>query len=130
MKALKPVTDEQVLYDKFLYGEFYLPSAHVYVQQIFYEKFLYGEFYLPSVAYMCMCDKFSMRSFYMASFICQVYMCMSNKFSMTSFWFTDRHDSYYYPLYNNRSLTNCMQVLRLLCQVFFVDPYRRAKFVL
>ncbi len=37
---LKPVTDEQVFYDKFLYGKFYLPSARVYVRQILYDKFL------------------------------------------------------------------------------------------
>ncbi len=35
----KPVTDEQVFYDKFLYGKFYLPSARVYVRQILYDKF-------------------------------------------------------------------------------------------
>ncbi len=38
--AFKPVTDEQVFYDKFLYGKFYLPSARVYVRQILYDKFL------------------------------------------------------------------------------------------
>ena len=38
--ALKPVTDEQVFYDQFLYGKFYLPSARVYVRQILYDKFL------------------------------------------------------------------------------------------
>jgi hypothetical protein len=31
---LKPVTEEHVSYDKFLYGKLYLPSARVYVQQI------------------------------------------------------------------------------------------------
>ena len=39
-RSIKPVTDEQVFYDKFLYGKFYLPSARVYVQQIFYNNFL------------------------------------------------------------------------------------------
>ena len=43
-------------------------------------------------------SKFSMTSFYMASFICQVHVCMCDKFYMTSFWFSDRHDSYYFPL--------------------------------
>ena len=36
---IKPVTDEQVFYDKFLYDKFYLPSARVYIQQILYDKF-------------------------------------------------------------------------------------------
>ncbi len=40
MSVLKLVTDEQVFYDKFLYGKFYLPSASVYVRQILYDKFL------------------------------------------------------------------------------------------
>ncbi len=38
--CLKPVTDEQVFYDKFSYDKFYLPSARVYVRQILYDKFL------------------------------------------------------------------------------------------
>ena len=38
--TVKPVTDEQVFYDKFLYGNFYLPSARVYMRQILYDKFL------------------------------------------------------------------------------------------
>ena len=38
--CVKPATDEQVFYDKFLYGKFYLPSARVYVRQILYDKFL------------------------------------------------------------------------------------------
>ena len=37
--ALKPVTDEQVFYDKFLCEKFYLLSARVYMQQILYNKF-------------------------------------------------------------------------------------------
>ena len=32
--AFKPVTDEQVFYDKFSYDKFYLPSARVYMQHI------------------------------------------------------------------------------------------------
>jgi hypothetical protein len=43
---IKPVTDEQVFYDKFLYDKFYLPSARVYMQQILYDKFSYDKFYL------------------------------------------------------------------------------------
>jgi hypothetical protein len=43
---LKPVTDEQVFYDKFLCDKFYLPSACVYMQQILYDKFSYNKFYL------------------------------------------------------------------------------------
>ena len=39
-RYIKPVTDEQVFYDKFLYDKFYLPSARVYVRQILYDKFL------------------------------------------------------------------------------------------
>ena len=38
--SIKPVTDEQVFYDKFLYGKFYLSSARVYVRQILYDRFL------------------------------------------------------------------------------------------
>jgi hypothetical protein len=43
---VKPVTDKQVFYDKFLCDKFYLPSACVYMQRIFYDKFLYDKFYL------------------------------------------------------------------------------------
>ena len=39
-EEVKPVTDEQVFYDKFLYDKFYLPSVRVYVRQILYDKFL------------------------------------------------------------------------------------------
>ena len=38
--SFKPVTDEQVFYDKFSYDKFYLPSARVNVRQILYDKFL------------------------------------------------------------------------------------------
>ena len=44
--TVKPVTDEQVFYDKFLCDKFYLPSARVYMQQIFYDKFSYDKYYL------------------------------------------------------------------------------------
>ena len=44
--TFKPVTDEQVFYDKFLCDKFYLPSARVFMQQILYEKFSYDKFYL------------------------------------------------------------------------------------
>ena len=44
--TLKPVTDEQVFYDKFLCDKFYLPSARVYMQQILNDKFSYDKFYL------------------------------------------------------------------------------------
>jgi hypothetical protein len=37
---IKPVRGEQVFYDKFSCGKFYLSIARVYVQQIFYDKFL------------------------------------------------------------------------------------------
>jgi hypothetical protein len=54
----KPVTDEQVFYDKFLCDKFYLPSARVYI-----------------------CNKFYMTSFHMTSFI---YWCERvNKFTLT-----------------------------------------------
>jgi hypothetical protein len=46
LESLKPVTDEQVFYDKFLCDKFYLPSARVYMQQILYDKFSYAKFYL------------------------------------------------------------------------------------
>jgi hypothetical protein len=42
---IKPFTDEQVFYDKFLCDKFYLPSVRVYAQHFLYDKFL--------------CDKFS-----------------------------------------------------------------------
>ncbi len=45
---VKPVTDEQVFYDKFL-CEFYLPSARVYMQHILYDKFSYDKFYFTGV---------------------------------------------------------------------------------
>ena len=32
--TIKPVTDEQVFYDKFLCDKFYLPNARVYMQQV------------------------------------------------------------------------------------------------
>ncbi len=38
---VKPVTDEQVFYDKFSYDKFYLPSARVYMQHILYDKFYF-----------------------------------------------------------------------------------------
>ncbi len=41
---IKPVTDEQVFYDKFSYDKFYLPSARVYMQHILYDKFSYDKF--------------------------------------------------------------------------------------
>jgi hypothetical protein len=44
--TIKPVTDEQVFYDKFLCDKFYLPSARVYMQQIWYDNFSYDKFYL------------------------------------------------------------------------------------
>jgi hypothetical protein len=34
---IKPVTDDQVFYDKFLCDKFYLASARVYMQQILYD---------------------------------------------------------------------------------------------
>ena len=40
MRGVKPATDEQVFYDKFLCDKFYLPSARAYVRQILYDKFL------------------------------------------------------------------------------------------
>jgi hypothetical protein len=46
-RHFKPVTDEQVLYDKFLCENFYLPSARVYMQHILYDTFSYDNFYLP-----------------------------------------------------------------------------------
>ena len=45
-EQFKPVTDEQVFYDRFLCGRFYLPSARVYMQHILYDKFSYDKFYL------------------------------------------------------------------------------------
>ncbi len=51
MSILKPVTDEQVFYDKFSYDKFYLPnaSARVYMQHILYDKFSYDKFYFTGV---------------------------------------------------------------------------------
>ncbi len=48
-KILKPVTDEQVFYDKFSYDKFYLPSVRVYMQHILYDKFSYDKFYFTGV---------------------------------------------------------------------------------
>ena len=47
--TFKPVTDEQVFYDKFSYDKFYLPSARVYMQHILYDKFSYDKFYFTGV---------------------------------------------------------------------------------
>ena len=47
--CLKPVTDEQVFYDKFSYDKFYLPSARVCMQHILYDKFSYDKFYFTGV---------------------------------------------------------------------------------
>ena len=44
--GVKPVTDEQVFYDKFLCDKFYLPSARVHMQQILYDKLSYDKLYL------------------------------------------------------------------------------------
>ena len=46
---LKPVTDEQVFYDKFSYDKFYLSSARMYMQHILYDKFSYDKFYFTGV---------------------------------------------------------------------------------
>ena len=43
-KSIKPVTDEQVFYDKFS-----LPSARIYMQHILYDKFSYDKFYFTGV---------------------------------------------------------------------------------
>jgi hypothetical protein len=48
-QSLKPVTDEQVFYDKFLCDKLYLPSARVYVREILYDKFSYDKFYFAGV---------------------------------------------------------------------------------
>ncbi len=49
LNYLKPVTDEQVFYDKFSYDKFYLPSARVYMQHILHDKFSYDKFYFTGV---------------------------------------------------------------------------------
>jgi hypothetical protein len=81
-------------------------------------------------------SKFCMTSFYVTSFIWQVHVCICNTFYMTSF----RMTSFIY--WCERVRKRCLsppwenhdgqshQILRLLWQVFFVDPYRRTKFVL
>ena len=38
---LKPLTDEQVFYDKFFYDNFTLPSVRVYVQKFLMASFAY-----------------------------------------------------------------------------------------
>ncbi len=48
-KSIKPVTDEQVFFDKFSYDKFYLPRARVYMQHILYDKFSYDKFYFTGV---------------------------------------------------------------------------------
>ena len=67
VSGIKPVTDEQVFYDKFSYDKFYLPSACVYMQHILYDKFSYDKFYLPSARVYTqhiLYDKFSYDKFY------------------------------------------------------------------
>jgi hypothetical protein len=46
---LKPVTDEQVFYDKFLCDKFYLPSERVYICG----KFYITSFHVKSFIYWC-----------------------------------------------------------------------------
>ena len=48
-RLFKPVTDEQVFYDKFSYDKFYSPSARVYMQHILDDKFSYDKFYFTGV---------------------------------------------------------------------------------
>ena len=48
MLIVKPVTDEQVFYDKFLCDKFYLPSARVYMQ-----TFYMTSFHMTSFTYWC-----------------------------------------------------------------------------
>ncbi len=47
----KPVTDEQVFYDKFSYDKFYLPNArdHVCICNIFYMTSFHEKFYFTGV---------------------------------------------------------------------------------
>jgi hypothetical protein len=54
---MKPVTDEQVFYDKFLCDKFYFPNARVYImQQILYDKFSYDKYYL--LVWTCLCKNY------------------------------------------------------------------------
>jgi hypothetical protein len=48
-KVVKTVTDEQVLYAKFLCDKFYLPSAHVCI----WNKFYMTSFHRTSLIYWC-----------------------------------------------------------------------------
>ncbi len=78
-------------------------------------------------------SKFSMTSFHMTSFISQVHVSICNIFYMTSFHMTSYTLLVWtcQQVYFDEPLANRTdQMLRLLWQVFFVDPYRRAKFVL
>jgi hypothetical protein len=43
---IKPVTDEQVFYYKYLCDKFYSPNARVYMQHILYDKFSHDKFNL------------------------------------------------------------------------------------
>ena len=58
---IKPFTDEQVFYDKFLCDKFYLPSVRVYAQHFLYDKFLCDKFFLPvCTSQQFYFDKFSL----------------------------------------------------------------------
>jgi hypothetical protein len=90
---IKPVTDEQVFYDKFLCDKFYLPK--------------------------CTCV-------YATNFIWQLFFTGVNMSTSLLWQFGQQCNS----TADNASAGQYQQMVRLLWQVFFVDPYRRTKFVL
>jgi hypothetical protein len=107
---LKPVTDEQVFYDKFLCDKFYLPSARVYnVTNFIWQVFIWQVLFTGV----------NVSTSLLWQFI------SSQQCNSTADNASARKDAilnfYFWPITSNA---------QTIWQVFFVDPYRRTKFVL
>ncbi len=64
------------------------------------------------------------------SFIVQLHVCTCSKFYMIDFGVLNTPSSSLFNYDINKSLTNCVQMLKILYQILFVDRYRRIKFPL
>jgi hypothetical protein len=105
---------EEGKYHQHVYSKLKIVIKSMYskLKRVTDEKVSYGRFYL---SFACMCTR------------------TTNFQSMTRFWFSDLHESTIAVLsYNNNgSLTNRMQVLKLLTLSNFLcltRPHRRTKF--
>ena len=77
IRTLKPLTDEQVFYDKFFHDKFTLPSVRVDVQQFFMTSFS-----LTSLSVVVCCDNaytkrtiHSWPTYYWAQFTLTSFLC-------------------------------------------------------